>query len=93
LQFLPLYCTIDSIITNKIIDKEGVLVIDRKMLVKKIEELPLYLLEEVANYISYVEYKKAKEDILKTEEITLASEKSLSKDWLKPEEDEAWKDL
>lgn len=27
------------------------------------------------------------------ESITLASEESLSKDWIKPEEDEAWKDL
>lgn len=63
------------------------------MLVKKIERLPSYLLEEVANYIDYIEFKKAKENQLKVEDITLASEKSLAKDWLKPEEDEAWEHL
>lgn len=64
--------------------------IDRETLVKKIENLPSYLLEEVADYIDYVEFKKLKENQLKVKDITLASEESLSKDWLKPEEDEAW---
>lgn len=67
--------------------------IDREKLVKKIEELPLYLLEEVAEYISYVESKNKKENSVKSDDITLASEKSLAKDWLKQEEDEAWEDL
>ena len=67
--------------------------IDREKLVKKIEELPLYLLEEVAEYISYVESKNKRENSVKSDDITLASEKSLAKDWLKPEEDEAWEDL
>ncbi|WP_312812176.1 DUF2281 domain-containing protein [Sedimentibacter sp.] len=66
--------------------------IDRDRLVKKIEDLPFYLLEEVADYIDYVESKQNKE-VKKVEDITLASEKALSKDWLKPEEEEAWKDL
>lgn len=67
--------------------------INREILIEKIEKLPTYLLEEVANYIDYIEFKEAKENRLKIEDITLASEKSLSKDWLKPEEDEAWKHL
>ena len=67
--------------------------INREILVKKIEKLPPYLLEEVANYIDYIEFKEAKENQLEVEDITLASEKSLSKDWLKPEEDEAWEHL
>ncbi|MDR3242371.1 MAG: type II toxin-antitoxin system RelB/DinJ family antitoxin [Clostridiales Family XIII bacterium] len=29
----------------------------------------------------------------RVKDITLASEKSLAKDWLSPEEDETWKDL
>ncbi|MCY7362021.1 MAG: DUF2281 domain-containing protein [Ignavibacteria bacterium] len=37
---------------------------------------------------SDIEYKKDK-----TFEVTMMSESSLSKDWLKPEEDEAWKNL
>lgn len=67
--------------------------INRERLVKKIEDLPSYLLEEVANYIDYVEFKKTKKDILGVEDITLASEESLSKDWLNPEEDRTWMDL
>ena len=47
----------------------------------------------MANYIDYIEFREAKENPLRIQSITLASEKSLSKDWLKPEEDEAWKHL
>ena len=67
--------------------------ISRKVLTKKIENLPLELLEEVANYISYIEYRGKKEEQFEIENITLASEKSLSKDWLKHEEDKAWENL
>lgn len=67
--------------------------INKEILAKKIEKLPLDLLEEVANYIDYIEFREAKENQLGKQNITLASEKSLSKDWLKPEEDEAWEHL
>ncbi len=67
--------------------------INKEILAKKIEKLPLDLLEEVANYIDYIEFREAKENQLAIQNITLASEKSLSKDWLKPEEDEAWEHL
>ncbi|AFS77871.1 hypothetical protein Curi_c07980 [Gottschalkia acidurici 9a] len=67
--------------------------INREVLVKRIQKSPPYLLEEVSNYIDYIEFKRIKENIYEVEDITLASEKSLSKDWLKPEEDEAWADL
>ncbi|HZK33495.1 MAG TPA: DUF2281 domain-containing protein [Tissierellaceae bacterium] len=67
--------------------------INREKLVKKIEKLPPYLLEEVANYVDYVEFKKSKRNQFKIKDITLASEESLSKDWLKSEEDEAWEYL
>ena len=67
--------------------------INREVLAKKIEKLPPDLLEEVANYIDYIEFREAKENQLRIQNITLASEKSLSKDWLKPEEDEAWEHL
>ena len=66
---------------------------NRETLVKRIEELPSHLLEEVFNYIDYIEYRRIKKDIHRIGDITLASQKSLSKDWLKPEEDEAWADL
>ncbi len=67
--------------------------ISREAIVKEIKNLPPHLLEEVAEYIDFIKYKKAKNKNLKTEDITLASEECLAKDWLKPEEDEAWKDL
>ncbi|MBS3969542.1 MAG: DUF2281 domain-containing protein [Clostridia bacterium] len=64
--------------------------INKETLVKKIENLPSNLLKEVADFIDFIEYKGKKS---KVNNITLASEKSLAKDWLKPEEEEAWKDL
>lgn len=67
--------------------------ISKEILVKKIEILPPYLLQEVADYIDFVEYKKYRKNNMKISDITLASENSLSKDWLKPEEDEAWENL
>ena len=67
--------------------------ISKETLVKKIEILPPYLLQEVADYIEFIEFKKYRKSSLNIDEITLASEKSLAKDWLKPEENEAWEDL
>jgi hypothetical protein len=63
--------------------------ISRELLVRKIEILPPYLLKDVADYIDFVEYKKYRKNNIKISDITLASEKSLAKDWLKPEEDDA----
>ena len=67
--------------------------ISRELLVRKIQILPPYLLQDVADYIDFVEYKKYRKNNVQISDITLASEKSLSKDWLKPEEDEAWENL
>lgn len=67
--------------------------VSRESLIKKIEILPPYLLQEIADYIDFIEHKKSRKSNLGVSNITLASEKSLSKDWLKPEEDKAWEDL
>ncbi|EOD01716.1 DUF2281 domain-containing protein [Caldisalinibacter kiritimatiensis] len=67
--------------------------INRETIVKKIEKLPPHLLQEVADYIDFIIYKRSKYKNFKVDDITLASEKSLAKDWLRPEEDEAWEDL
>lgn len=58
------------------------------------ESLPPNILQEIAIYIEYIEFKKnrIKQDQV-IDDITLASEKSLAKDWLKPEEDQTWADL
>jgi len=46
-------------------------------------------LEEVVDFIRFLKTKMIQEKY----EITVASESSLKKDWLRPEEDEAWRDL
>lgn len=67
--------------------------INRETLLKKIASLPPYLLEEVDDYIDFIQFKKVKNNNIKVNDITLASQDSLGKDWLKPEEEEAWADL
>ena len=63
-------------------------------LVKEIKSLPPVLITEIADYVGYI---KKRHNInvkgLAGQEITLASEQSLAKDWMKPEEDTAWQDL
>jgi hypothetical protein len=62
---------------------------DREQLIKAIEQMPEPLLEEVYDFVSYLKAKVARERM----ETALASESSLEKDWLLPEEDSAWRDL
>ena len=47
------------------------------------------MLDEVLNFIEYLKLKVSKDKL----EATLLSELALKKDWLLPEEDEAWKNL
>ena len=58
-----------------------------------LESLPPYLLEEVEDYIDFIQFKRVTINNEQINNITLASQDSLSKDWIKPEEDEAWEDL
>ena len=59
------------------------------LLFKEIEKLPENLKDELLDYIQYLKRKAAKEKV----DLALISESSLQKDWLRPEEDEAWNDL
>lgn len=61
----------------------------KEILLREIEESPNELLEEVLDFVQYLKQRKN----LRNFEITMASESSLQKDWLRPEEDEAWQDL
>ena len=63
---------------------------DRNVLIKEIESLPLYFVEEVYDYVSFLKTKKPRK---KVDDITIASEGALAKDWLLPEEDAAWANL
>jgi len=61
----------------------------KDLIVREIEEVPEPMLEEILDFVRFLKVKGAQEKL----EITLLSEPSLQKDWLKPEEDEAWRDL
>ena len=63
--------------------------LNKELLFKEIEKLPENLKDELLNYIQYLKSKAAKEKY----DLALVSESSLRKDWLRPEEDEAWNDL
>lgn len=63
---------------------------NKKELVKsEIEHVPEPLLDEVLDFIHFLKTKIIKESL----NTAIASESSLEKDWLKPEEDEAWQNL
>lgn len=61
----------------------------KEILLKEIENIPDELLKETLDYLRFLKYKQRNESL----ETTLLSESSLKKDWLRPEEDEAWKNL
>ena len=61
----------------------------KQMVLSEIQKVPEPLLEEVLDFIRFLENKSLKQ----MSETALLSESSLAKDWLKPEEDEAWQDL
>lgn len=61
----------------------------KELIFKEMENLPQPCLTEVLDFIRFLETKMLE----RKRELTIASEASLKKDWLRPEEDEAWKDL
>jgi len=61
----------------------------KDILLKEIEQIPEPYLDEVLDFIRFLKTKNVKEKM----NITITSETSLAKDWLKPEEDEAWQNL
>jgi len=61
----------------------------RELVIKELEQLPEPLLDEVLDFVRFLKGKGAKERL----ETALLSEPVLARDWLRPEEDEAWRDL
>ena len=61
----------------------------REMLIRETEGLTASDLQEVLDFVRFLKTKPLKKG---SETITF-SESSLRKDWLRPEEDEAWQDL
>jgi len=61
----------------------------KDLILREFEQAPEPVLDEGLEFVEFVKAKRAKEKL----ESGLLSESSLQKDWLKPEEDEAWRDL
>ena len=61
---------------------------DKKILFSEIEALPPQAIDEIYTFIGYLKVKMGVNN-----DITLASESALAKDWLSPEEDSAWASL
>jgi hypothetical protein len=61
----------------------------KELLIKEIEQVPEPLLDEVLDFVHFLREKITKERL----DTAIASESSLKKDWLRPEEDEAWKSV
>jgi hypothetical protein len=61
----------------------------KELLLTEIEQVPEPFLDEVLDFVHFLKTKIIKERL----DTAIASESSLKKDWLKPEEDEAWQSL
>lgn len=66
----------------------------KKKIIEQLDDVPDNSIDDLLKYIQYLKFKNRQYPQNKDYILTnLASEKTLSYDWLKPEEDEAWKDL
>jgi hypothetical protein len=61
----------------------------KDLLIDELEQVPEPLLDEVLDFVRFIKMKMT----MDLKDITIASESSLKKDWLRPEEDEAWQNL
>jgi len=61
----------------------------KEIILEEIKKVPEPLLEEILDFIRFLEAKVVEQRM----ETAIASESSLKKDWLRPEEDRAWQDL
>ena len=61
----------------------------KELLINEIKEAPEPLLTEVLDFVHFLKAKTVREEL----DIAIMSESALSKDWMKPEEDEAWQNL
>jgi len=62
---------------------------EKEVVIREIDDLPRTLLQEVLDFVRFLKSKSNQERL----ETALLSETALGKDWLRPEEDEAWRDL
>ncbi|KHG42409.1 MULTISPECIES: DUF2281 domain-containing protein [Aphanizomenon] len=62
----------------------------KEQITQELEKLPEPVLQEILDFVQFLQTKHQQNKML---EITIMSESSLQKDWLKPEEEAAWKNL
>ena len=61
----------------------------KAVLINELEHMPEQYIDQVIDFIKFLKMKMVQEKI----NTALISESSLIKDWLKPEENEAWQNL
>ncbi len=61
----------------------------KELIKKEIEVFPEPYLEEILDFIRFLKGKASKKGM----ETAILSEEMLAKEWSRPEEDEAWKNL
>jgi hypothetical protein len=61
----------------------------KEAVMHELDDLPKSLLQEVLDFIRFLKMKGVQEQL----ETAVLSESTLQKDWLRAEEDEAWRDL
>jgi len=61
----------------------------KELLLSEIKEVPEPFLDEILDFVHFLRAKITKEKF----DLAIISESSLKKDWLKPEEEEAWQNL
>lgn len=62
---------------------------EKELIIKQVETIPDALLGELADFVRFLKMKAAEGEL----DTAVLSESSLKKDWMRPEEDEAWKNL
>ena len=62
---------------------------DKERVIREIDQLPEPMLQQVLDFVRSLKSKSTRGSL----ETALFSETVLRMDWLKPEEDEAWRDL
>ncbi len=61
----------------------------RQLILEEMDKMPDTFLEEVLDFVRALQAK----NLTQKAEVAMVSESSLRRDWLKPEEDEAWRNL
>ena len=61
----------------------------KELLIKEIKDVPEPYLDEVLDFVHFLKEKV----IIEKVNTAIASESSLKKDWMRTEEDEAWRSL